>query len=217
MKLRHIFPAALLATAFYPVAHAEGTPSTCHHKGFFFGIQGGASNIVGTAKYNNTNGLNSGNFDSGRALGNFGIHAGYGFLANHVFLAGLLQGDFGNFEFKHKHNVGGTDYNASIRASSTFGFAALVGYELINRVIAYVRLGGQSASFKLRSSAGNGKSTQTAFEPGLGFRAMLTDRVYLGTEYSYAFYRRARISGGTIDITPKMQRFTVSFGYKFSM
>lgn len=186
-------------------------------KGWYAGLQAGVQNTH-TKDNVNMAGVGAVGATFGKIHGMIGLMGGYGHMFHNWYVAGQIQGDLGRF-----HNSGTITTPGNVqgfirtRAESMFGAAALVGYQALKDMVAYIRLGGDYARWKVSmSGVSDTKKSQLGFAPGIGVRALVWKNVFLNMEYKHSFFRKINSGSGstTASVRPSVQSFTVGVAFK---
>lgn len=210
-KLSAVLVAGLLST---PMVQAHDCLSM---KGWYAGIQGGVQNTH-TKDNVSIAGVGSMAASFGKTHGMVGAMGGYGHMFHNWYVAGQVQGDLGRFNNSNAFTTnGGATGTIRTRADSMFGAAALVGYQALKDVIAYVRVGGDYARWKVSATGINDvKKSQFGFAPGIGVRALIRKNIFLNMEYKHSFFRKVNNGNGStsVAVRPSVQTFTVGVAFK---
>lgn len=207
--IKKLATVSALALATTGIANAN----CCDLKGWYVGAQGGLNIVSGKlySKLNNVVARSSKNNSGGSA----GVMAGYGHMWCNWYLAGQVQADFGSFKQSASLNGG----NQSIKATSLWGVAGMLGYQVRNNWVVYARLGADYARWKLTSNALNQNKSKGkwAFAPGVGVRVSVAKNVFMNAEYKYSWFDRI---GSKVDTNnsagarPRLHAFSLGVAYK---
>jgi outer membrane immunogenic protein len=220
MKLK-----TLIATSAVAVAMASSAiANECTFTGFNLGVNVGYGTGSANSSYSNVAGTNtiSNNLSLKGVVG--GVQAGY-IKEFGKFVAGLEA------TFNLSNTQGKVTATTAVPGSAffkvnrrnAFGLAANLGTKLNNWLL-YVKLGWESANFKLTSGSSATNSTLSkskrlnGFAPGLGVATMLTHNVMFGVEWTYAFYSKQSgkaSNGDRSSYTPRIADVKLKLGYKF--
>jgi opacity protein-like surface antigen len=234
-----LMTSALTAAAVLPASAAS------EYTGFYVGLNAGYG--IGTGTSNGSfqpavpGPVGTSQTDIGTKGLRGGLHFGYDHMMTKVFLLGLeASGDFSNTEGKANtfNGVNGTIETKAQRRDA-FGLALRVGALLNNSMLTYLKVGAETAKWKLSSSTGDanfavvggGIPTATAtkrltgFVLGLGFETMLTKHISFGGEWTHTWYGKtktvgplrqtAALNNWTFDYKPRVNDFRLRIGYKF--
>lgn len=225
----------ILLASVLSLATATSTLADTKH-GFYLGI--GLANLIGhhnanvsTVSPGNATITDTYGFSKSTIGGDLLI--GYMVMLNNLNLGIEVDYMFGNINKTNGKNTGeGTGIAQTIKADSTggaWGGAVRVGYQCIDRILPYIRLGLENRRFKLFHNTLNQateistSARKTAFVPGVGMDFKLNKNVILGLEYRYAIYSSITKSGNntpgnstvTYKLTPRVSTAMISLKYQF--
>lgn len=197
---------------------------------------GGAVGYGGTsAKYA---GFSSGAMDAGAGAANIGIHGGYGWLMDCLYVGGEIAATYDNTKFNETIATGqanpsgiGIMGGAQLKRNGYLNAALRGGYLLTPTTMLYLRLGANWSKWTLRDSGnvgnqfstsvvGNGSRSRVTFVPGIGFETSLYKSLFLRLEYTYEFGPGVRANNGSVPTSSSMsnvrsQSGKIGFSHKF--
>lgn len=234
----------LLTAAALALTASSASATMKSFTGFYMGANLGYGMGRATAQTSGT-GAAASNFAQKNHLSvsgmNGGLHLGYGWMLQRVYYLGLEA--FGTLSNMQGSQQVGDDkrFQASFikaRLNNTFGAALHFG-GMLNSMLAYVKIGVESASWKFEQSAdiagfgiapanagtivGSNKTRRlTGIPMGVGFATMLTDRIRAGAEFVYTHYPSAATvttdynnQSISTKFQPKKTEFNVRLSYKW--
>ena len=171
---------------------------------------------------------------------NGGLHLGYGWMLQRVYYLGLEAfGTLSNMQGsnQNKNILAGQPGFTKARFNNAFGAAVHFG-GMLNSMLAYVKIGVESASWKFEQThdkalfgdvanigqiVGSNKTRRfTGIPMGVGFATMLTDRIRAGAEFVYTHYPSATTvttdhnkQSISTKFQPKKTEFNVRLSYKW--
>lgn len=173
-----------------------------------------------------------------------GIDVNFGYLANinNFTVSAEIDYLFGNLNKTNSVVANNNVISDTQKVESTggaWGFGIRFGYNCVDRILPFIRLGIETRRFKLTSIATSpsfptfnsvlSSTRKTAFTPGVGMDFKLNKNLALGLEYRYAFYSSltttgpgqtvagAQIRTATFKITPRVSTALISLKYVWGM
>ncbi|MBT4880712.1 MAG: porin family protein [Alphaproteobacteria bacterium] len=182
-------------------------------EGFYAGLGIGLTSMKGEAKATSTN-AKADLGSSGLAGSIFG---GYGKMTSDKFYVGG-ELDIGLDSGTSTSSNGNTS-GAYFKASRGLLYSAFVrgGVIVAPKTLAFLKLGVRYSKFRLSASDGTGfekkEKGKYAFVPGVGIETMVSDKISVRADYTYAFFSEIKSDEGKF--TPRVSTFLVGAAYKF--
>jgi outer membrane immunogenic protein len=215
--IKSLIPAVLLGASIFSSAYAAP------FNGWYAGVQGGYEDYHASDKFTGAgilSGLSASTSGSlSGAVG--GIYGGYGRTFERFYLGIEAQGDLADTS----ESTSSSGITSEVKHTYSYGLSVRPGFEPIDNLLIYTRLGWIASHFEQSYSGlltGSTSATPSGIDTGLGVEYAFTPNLSARLDWTYANYQDVNITTtlnganiGTDKISPDSNTFRIGIAYNF--